>query len=278
LDSLFCDPVNGLFSLSSHPAWSTDSSLSHDTLLFRQTEVTLPPNTVDFSVGSTGLTLKTPIFISDERNENTDLASSDDNDDDPAVQQPPVLVQQPPVLIQQPTNFEESSEDLESSPEEAEVTTTRKSTRTRKPIDRIDLNPKPGGDRNWHTSDENSAAAVLPATATVAFSAMETLASLVIDDHIRDAIPFQSAASTTLAITSSAQHNYLTRRIVGLSLSAAFLLAVYPAGGPTTKRSRSGQCIWFYSRIVTISCFSSCRFKFTCINVSTTAYDRKTSC
>jgi hypothetical protein len=213
--------------------WVFQNSLldaKYDTLLFRQTEVVLPPNTVDFRVGSTGLTSTTPILVSDERNDNPNLSilASADDDDDPPV----VLVRQSPAT------------DPESSSEEEQETVTRRSTRRRNPIERIDVNPIPGGDRNWQTSVDNSAAAALPATTTFAFSAMETLASLVLEDHILDAIPleaisletmpFQSAAATTLAITSSAQQNYLTRGIVGMSLSAASLIAVssLPASMP----------------------------------------------
>jgi hypothetical protein len=54
---------------------------------------------------------------------------------------------------------------------------------------------------------------------------MEKLASLVIEDHLFDAIPFRSASSATLAIKSAPQ-NYLTRRLLGFSLSAASLVAI----------------------------------------------------
>ena len=126
--------------------WIFQNSLlnaKYDTILFRQTEVPLLPNSVDFRVGSTGLTSTTPIFASDERNDDpgVSILSSTNDDDDvsitpvPGAQEPPVLEQQPPAILQHPTD-PESSED--------EEITTRRSTRQKTPIKRIDLSAKPG--------------------------------------------------------------------------------------------------------------------------------------
>ena len=98
---------------------------------------------MDFRVGSTGLTSTTPIFASDERNDDpgVSILSSTNDDDDvsitpvPGAQEPPVLEQQPPAILQHPTD-PESSED--------EEITTRRSTRQKTPIKRIDLSAKPG--------------------------------------------------------------------------------------------------------------------------------------
>jgi hypothetical protein len=240
----------------------------YSTLLFRQTDVPLPREAVEFRVGSSGLTTTVPPFISDEHT----FAFSSDTLPLPPIQQSPLnapvplLPQSPlnaPVPIIQPSSpvpiIPPASPVVEPASRQPRTVNEVNSEniitggRRRQSIQRLNVNPSAGGARAWQ---DNAASAAAPVDFT--FSAMETLASLVLDDHLSDAIPFQSASATTLAIASSSFDNlmemaempinylssapqqYLTRGLLGFSLSAASLIAAttLPSAPPPPLKER----------------------------------------
>jgi hypothetical protein len=202
-------------------------------------EFTLPPDVSEIRVGNAGLTGTPPQSVSD---------NIDDNDEDTTTPSsmpkvtttPPSMPEQPQPLPEQPQPIPfaapVSAPQRDSGVSSDNILTGR---RTRNQVERIDINPTQGGARNWHDNANDAASTVLSSDFT--FSAMETLASLVLEDHIMDAIPFRSAASTTLVLANpdlliSAPQKYLTRKIMefspstrtlmGISLSAASLVAL----------------------------------------------------